>query len=166
MNKSTLAIVGVGVLLLFGGVFVVATSDNDTATETNSSEVADRSEQSPLPQTVDSQIETPAPEAAVQSYVTTTGDELASITGDKRVLFFHASWCPTCKSLDKEISSTVSEIPAGTTIARLDFDKETDLRKKYGVTVQHTLVQIDAEGNEVAKWSGSRDLASLLAKVQ
>lgn len=36
-----------------------------------------------------------------------------------------------------------------------DFDTATDLRQKYGVTVQHTFLQIDAEGTELAKWSGS-----------
>ncbi len=41
------------------------------------------------------------------------------------------------------------------TIVVVDFDTANDLRQKYGVTVQHTFVQVDAEGNELAKWSGS-----------
>ena len=41
------------------------------------------------------------------------------------------------------------------TIVVVDFHTANDLRQKYGVTVQHTFVQVDAEGNELAKWSGS-----------
>jgi thioredoxin-related protein len=33
---------------------------------------------------------------------------------------------------------------------------EKELAKKYGVTYQHTFVQIDAEGNEVTKWNGGK----------
>ena len=163
MNKSTLTIIGIGAVLLLGGVYVVATRDsssNNTANE--SSLTASSGSQS----TVNDETSPIASQANKSSYVTTKSEDLAGVTNDKRVLFFHASWCPTCKVLDNEISSSESQIPAGLTIARVDFDKETDLRKKYGVTLQHTLVQIDADGNEVTKWSGSRDLADLLAKVQ
>ena len=32
---------------------------------------------------------------------------------------------------------------------------EMELKQKYGITTQHTFVQVDADGNEVAKWTGS-----------
>lgn len=71
------------------------------------------------------------------------------------VLFFNANWCSTCKIARDNIESNLNSIPSDLTIVVVDFDKENDLRKKYGVTIQHTFIQIDENGNELAKWSGS-----------
>lgn len=71
------------------------------------------------------------------------------------VLFFNAEWCSTCKEARDNIEADLASIPPGLTIVVVDFDTANDLRQKYGVTVQHTFVQVDAEGNELAKWSGS-----------
>ncbi len=73
----------------------------------------------------------------------------------KKIYFFHASWCPICQGIEKEINADTSRIPAGVTLIKTDFDSSTDLRKKYGVTVQYTFVQVDNDGNEVAQWSAS-----------
>jgi thiol-disulfide isomerase/thioredoxin len=82
------------------------------------------------------------------------------------VLFFHAPWCPGCRGLEADINKNLSAIPENTHILKLDFDTETELRKKHGVTTQHTLVQVDAAGEKIAKWSGSNSLDALLAKVE
>jgi len=71
------------------------------------------------------------------------------------VLFFNAEWCSTCKVARDNIQSDLAGIPSGLTIVVVDFDTASDLRQKYGVTLQHTFVQVDADGNELAKWSGS-----------
>jgi thioredoxin 1 len=71
------------------------------------------------------------------------------------VLFFNAEWCSTCKIARDNIQSDLAAIPSGLTIVVVDFDTANDLRQQYGVTVQHTFVQVDADGNELAKWSGS-----------
>jgi len=71
------------------------------------------------------------------------------------VLFFNASWCSTCKVARDNIEADLAAIPSGLTIVVVDFDTANDLRQKYGVTVQHTFVQVDAAGTELAKWSGS-----------
>ena len=71
------------------------------------------------------------------------------------VLFFNADWCSTCKTARENIAAEAGALPADLTIVAVDFDNSDDLRKKYGVTVQHTFVQIDAAGDELAKWSGS-----------
>lgn len=89
----------------------------------------------------------------------------AAQTG-KAVLFFRASWCPTCKALDSDIRARLAEIPEGLTILDVDYDRETELKQRYGVTYQHTFVQIDAQGSAVHKWSGSPTLAALLAQVR
>ena len=46
-------------------------------------------------------------------------------------------------------------VPAGLTVVSVDYDSATDLRKQYGVTVQHTFVQVDEAGAELAKFTGS-----------
>jgi thiol-disulfide isomerase/thioredoxin len=90
---------------------------------------------------------------------------MASATHDV-VLFFHASWCPSCRALNSDIEKNVSAIPAGVTILKTDYDKETELKKKYGVTTQHTLVQVDKDGTLIKKWSGGSKLENLLSQVQ
>jgi len=42
---------------------------------------------------------------------------------------------------------------------------KTGLRKEYGVTTQHTFVQVDPSGAEIAKWTGSEGGAEILAKT-
>ncbi len=54
-------------------------------------------------------------------------------------------------------------MPDGLTVVKVDYDTETDLRQQYGVTQQHTFVQVDESGAELAKWTGSADGAAILA---
>ncbi len=84
----------------------------------------------------------------------------------KVVLYFHAPWCPTCQALDKNINANLVAIPAKTVIVKTDYDSSNDLKKKYGVTYQHTMVQIDSSGNKIKKWSGSPELKDLLAEIK
>lgn len=86
-------------------------------------------------------------------------------TGDV-VLFFHASWCPSCRFLDSGIRGHLEDIPNGLTILKLDYDQEVELKKKYGVTTQHTLVQVDADGTLIKKWSGGITVESIVAELQ
>ncbi len=81
------------------------------------------------------------------------------------VLFFHASWCPSCRGLSANIEANRDAIPAGLTILKLDYDREVELKKKYGVTYQHTLVQVDANGNLIKKWSGGASLQTIVDQV-
>jgi thiol-disulfide isomerase/thioredoxin len=99
------------------------------------------------------------------SYETYAPAKLAKAGSGDVVLFFRASWCPTCKALDSDIQANLSDIPGDVTILDVDYDTETDLKKKYGVTYQHTLVQVDADGNLIKKWSGSPTLDSLISQI-
>ncbi len=87
----------------------------------------------------------------------------AAYSGTTVVYFFHASWCPSCRATEKAIDA--EGVPAGLTVVKVDYDSETDLRKTYGVTQQHTFVQVDDAGKELAKWSGSGDGAAILAET-
>lgn len=101
------------------------------------------------------------------SYVTLAdyNANTAKYAESKKVYFFHASWCPICQGIDKEITADVSKIPTGVTLIKTDFDSSTDLRKKYGVTYQYTFVQVDENGNETAQWSAT-SLEKALAGIK
>lgn len=81
----------------------------------------------------------------------------------KVVLFFHAGWCSTCQEAERNLTS--APVPSGLTIVKVDYDNSNELRQKYGVTFQHTFVQVDASGTQLAKWSGSNDATAILGKT-
>ncbi len=85
--------------------------------------------------------------------------------GNKVVLFFHAPWCPFCKTADTAFKTNLDKIPKGVTVLKTDYDSNLELRKKYAVTYQHTFVQIDASGNQITKWN-SGDIDLLIKNVK
>lgn len=89
--------------------------------------------------------------------------QMASRAGSRVVYFFHASWCPDCRATEKSILA--DGVPAGLTVVKVDFDRESDLKKQYGVTLQHTFVQVGPDGEQLAKWSGSGSGAAIKAKT-
>ena len=90
---------------------------------------------------------------------------LASATHDV-VLFFRASWCPTCRAVDADIKANLSKIPSSLAILDVNYDNSTTLKQKYGVTYQHTFVQVDKDGNLIKKWNGSPTLSALVSEVK
>jgi thiol-disulfide isomerase/thioredoxin len=90
-------------------------------------------------------------------------EQSSSRAGTKVVYFFHAPWCPTCRATEKALER--DGIPAGLTLVKVDFDTERELRQRYGVTTQHTFVQVDPSGAELAKWTGSRGGAEILSRT-
>lgn len=96
---------------------------------------------------------------------------LTETSGKKRVLFFFANWCPTCIPADADFTKNVSKIPEDVVLIRVNYNdtetdqEEKDLAKKYGVTYQHTFVQIDADGREVTKWNGGQ-IEELLSNLK
>lgn len=82
------------------------------------------------------------------------------------VLFFRASWCPICRAVDADIKANLEKIPSKLAIFDVDYDNSTALKQKYGVTYQHTFVQVDNNGNLIKKWSGSPTLSALVAEIK
>ncbi len=80
------------------------------------------------------------------------------------VLFFNAKWCPSCQQANKSFLN--NKVPAGLIILSVDYDTSTELKKKYGVTYQHTFVQVDSNGNMIKKWSGSLDATKVNEQVK
>lgn len=100
------------------------------------------------------------------SYEAYDASKLANANSGDVVLFFRAAWCPTCRALDADIRSKLGGIPADLTILDVDYDNSTELKQKYGVTYQHTFVQVDAQGNLIKKWTNSPTLAALVMEIQ
>jgi len=101
------------------------------------------------------------------SYESYEASKIATASaGDDVVLFFRASWCPSCRAVDADIKANLKSIPESLTILDVNYDDSTELKKKYGVTSQHTFVQVDTQGNLVKKWSGGSTLTSILAEVK
>ncbi len=69
------------------------------------------------------------------------------------VLFFNASWCPTCRKAREDFIAN-SDALMGVNLILVDYDNSDELQKKYGITYQHTFVQIDANGKALATWNG------------
>ncbi|MEK7570254.1 MAG: thioredoxin family protein [Patescibacteria group bacterium] len=81
------------------------------------------------------------------------------------VLYFHADWCPTCRVLEPDIQKNLSNLPKNLTILKVNYDKETMLKKQHGVTYQHTFVQVDDSGNKLKLWSGSTNALDISAEL-
>jgi thiol-disulfide isomerase/thioredoxin len=99
----------------------------------------------------------------VGSYEPYDQSKLALAKTGPVVLFFHAAWCPDCRAIEKDILS--SSIPKGLTILKVDYDSSQELKKKYGVTIQHTFVKVDSDGKMLKKWSGGLSLAEIVKQL-
>lgn len=98
-------------------------------------------------------------------YVAYTKIVFDAASDKKRVLFFHAPWCPTCRPADAAFQKDAAMIPENVVLFKTDYDTSSELKKKYGVTYQHTFVQVDAEGNEITKWNGGQ-LSEFIANIK
>lgn len=140
MNKRVVIIAAVAVLLLMAG-FLLLNNNEPNQQQTTSSTV---------PSSTQNSAGTIPSQQNVGSYEEYNQEKLAQTTGTK-ILFFHASWCPQCRALEADIQK--SGVPAGTTIFKVDYDNSQDLRKKYGVTLQTTVVKVDDQGNLISKFT-------------
>lgn len=153
VNKKATIIVLAVVLLVGAGTAYLLISGG-AKDQTNGTEVISQSS----PNTPSQVAENPQNPG---TYVNYSAGELNTATG-KRILYFHAPWCPQCVQLDASIKK--GPIPDGVTIIKTDFDSNQELRKKYGVTQQTTLVLLDENENLVKKYVAYDDptLSSLI----
>lgn len=71
----------------------------------------------------------------------------------KTVVFFFATWCPNCILTLTELSEKWADVDPDVTVVIADYDQETDLKAKYGVTYQDTFVLLDHEANSAKLWN-------------
>jgi len=95
-------------------------------------------------------------------YVEYSKSALENAAGNRRVLFFYASWCSTCRPADANFKENMSQIPQDVTLFRVNYNdpetdqEEKDLAKNYDITYQHTFVQIDGQDKALTKWNGGQ----------
>jgi thiol-disulfide isomerase/thioredoxin len=158
MRRSTLVGVVVGAVVVAGVAAAVALSigGQELAAAPTSSSVTAPTEAGATPSATSSPestspAETPGSaqgaDAAPGAYVDFSDAALADAEGT-RVLFFHAPWCPQCRALEADIAAT--GVPSGVTVLKVDYDSRQDLRQRYGVTIQTTVVALDDAGDGVA----------------
>ncbi|QQG50265.1 MAG: thioredoxin family protein [Candidatus Berkelbacteria bacterium] len=133
------------VLLVVGGIVIYSNRSGDSGASPGPQTQSESSTADPsLGGSTDPSVaKTPG------AYVDYSDSVIASTSGTK-ILFFHAPWCPQCRTLDADIRK--SNVPAGVTIIKTDYDTNQALRQKYGVTIQTTLVRVDDAGNLVKKY--------------
>ncbi len=143
MKKPTaISLVIVG-LIIFALVFVLVTKKADAPPAENSNDGSSET------QSTDN-LESSQPSSQSGQYVEYDEAKLAASENDN-YLFFHAPWCPQCRSIEASINAG-GEIPKGVTIYKIDYDSNQPLRKKYGVTLQTTFVKVDNQGNFIDKY--------------
>ncbi|MDP5039185.1 MAG: thioredoxin family protein [Candidatus Gracilibacteria bacterium] len=91
--------------------------------------------------------------------------DMSKLSQEKvNIIQFHADWCPNCISLEKDILANT--IPENINILKVDYDNSTDLKEKYGVTMQHTSVQVDGNGEMIKKWAGAKSISDLVTNAE
>jgi thioredoxin 1 len=169
MNKNTGVIIGIIVVtLVVGGVYASMGSKDVVVEEKAMMEEKDTMMKKDEAM-ADKGMDKPMEKGDVMmkgSYEAYSAEKIARAEKGDVILFFHASWCPSCRGLDADISTNMSMIPEGVSILKVDYDNETELKKKYGVTSQHTLVQVDKDGNLIKKWSGGSKLSAVIAEIK
>ena len=184
MTKNTvIAVVIAGVLVLGGGAAVLKKQSDDNKVSEKAAMMKKDVETTAM-KSEDEAMMKKDTESMVKSETTMAKDDSTMMkkesgyitlaeynankdtyNNSKKVLFFAATWCPSCQALTKDIQANLSSIPADTVVIRADYDDEKDLKKTYGVTYQHTLVQIDNDGKQITKWNGGNTLESLVSKT-
>jgi thiol-disulfide isomerase/thioredoxin len=81
-------------------------------------------------------------------------EQVMMLAGNKpTVLFFNASWCPDCRAARDDFTAN-SDALAEVNLIIVDYDNSDELQARYGVTYQHSFVQIDSSGDALATWNG------------
>jgi len=144
MKKSTAISLVIVIIIIAALVFALASKKADAP-------ASDKAESSSQSQAIESdQPEEPTEKIASGKYTEYNEAELANSKGDS-YLFFHAPWCPQCRSIEKSINAG-GHIPKGVTIYKVDYDSNQELRKKYDVTLQTTFVHVDNKGVFIDKY--------------
>lgn len=170
--KSLLLIIGV-IVLIFGGAFLMinnsgqnqealSTTSNDAKsfdTSTTENEIAPINSETASGAGENTEI------ASVGTYIKYDAEKIAQSSADHIFLFFHAIWCPSCRALDADIVKNSSTIPSGVEIYKTDYDTAIALKKQYGITMQHSLIEIAKDGTAKSSITHPATLADVLKTI-
>lgn len=159
-NLTNYALIVVAILVVLIMLLKVLTDSASTPSTVNNSEEAEEVNDST--QQFDTTPTTNGPYAGYSE------EGIAAAQGKKKVLFFYANWCPSCRQQDANLAQSASQIPSDLAIFKVDFDSSVELRQKYGVTLQHTFVEVDDAGDELQQWNtlySNYDLQTIIDRV-
>lgn len=152
MNSKITVIMVVVVIAMLGGLAISTRSSTAGEKMTNNADTAmEKVSSAPVTAMMEKSDTMMKKESRYVDYTRAAFD---SAKGKKRVFFFHASWCPTCKVVNAEIMGNPQGIPEDVVLFKTDYDANVDLKKQYSITYQHTFVLVDDMGKEVKKWNG------------
>lgn len=92
------------------------TKTNDTAAPLETPKTEEQVQKDTIP------TDTPKAIAEGGVYLPYTSTAVAQAKGNV-VLFFHASWCPTCVAANKDIEAHIKDIPKDLTILKVNYDE-------------------------------------------
>jgi thiol-disulfide isomerase/thioredoxin len=178
--RTTAIILGVVVLII--GIGYLATSsdstppspttgtqeaaETETVTDTNNTEPTADADTEPTSAAATATPESTSNETASTGvYTEYEPGVLAASDAEHRILFFHATWCPSCRALDADIAENENTIPTDVAIYKVDFDTATELKQQYGVTTQHSVVVVNQDGTAVSDISHPRSLEGVLNAI-
>jgi len=173
MNRNGVIIIVVIIIMAGGGIFLLSSSDRSATPDQNGSKnSASISTQSDAPTGESAQSLTDdRDEKAGSRYVEYSKTAFDQAANTRRVMYFYATWCPSCKAANADFLSNSEMIPEDVIVIRTNYNdsdtdqNEKDLARKYGITYQHTFVQIDGQGNEVTTWNGG-EVEELLTNLK
>ncbi|PID32284.1 hypothetical protein CR970_01245 [Candidatus Saccharibacteria bacterium] len=172
-TKQIVALMVVLLALVGGGAYLFVGKDDDAASRADTNETTSTSQDNALQPAKpasetgagdsdddDAQQASPQqPAAAMPAAYVALADynaDPAKYADATKVYYFHADWCPVCQKVDKAIvEDGAAKLPDNVVLIKTDYDDNTDLRKKYGITYQYTFVQVDQDGNKVKQWTAT-----------
>ena len=95
---------------------------------------------------------------------TTTSDAMkdAKMKDLTVVYFFAATWCPDCQATYQDLKANFAMLPMNFKVVFVNYDKSVELKKKYGITAQHTFLTVGPNGEKKKVWNGGNTVAELI----
>jgi len=89
-------------------------------------------------------------------YIAYTADVAADAQAEGRpvVYYFWAAWCPICKAEEPTLKAWIESSEHPIAGFRVNYDTESALKAKFKVPYQHTTIFLNANGEEVERFSG------------
>ena len=111
----------------------------------------------------ETEVSTKVVESNMQ-YLKGTGEDYERLIKESKpfAVFFHAAWCGECRKLEKNITENWASLPEEAILLQVDFDTETELKKKYDITFQTTFVFINSNGEKAGKTLANPSMESLV----
>lgn len=111
------------------------------------------------------ELPVPSSYTSERRYLLYSPEVYAKLVDKKRVLYFHATWCITCRYANNVFVTREKEIPSDVVIFRVNYDSADSLKKKYNIVYEHAFVWVDRKDQALGIWYG-RDLDLLYKNVK